>query len=56
LPGAASARPVQCGNRVGVSGVRRRATETAIADVGYRIGIRKQRLAQIDAWLKKQQD
>ena len=31
----------------------RRATETAIADIGYRIGIRKQRLAQIDAWLKK---
>ncbi|SFN24531.1 M1 family metallopeptidase [Dokdonella immobilis] len=34
----------------------RRATETAIADVRYRIGIREQRLAQIDAWLKKQQD
>lgn len=37
-----------------VATTSRRATETAIAGIGYRIGVRKQRLGQIDAWLKKQ--
>lgn len=32
----------------------RRATETAIEGIEYRIGIREKRLSEIDAWLKRQ--
>jgi aminopeptidase N len=38
-----------------VAASSRRVTETAIANIEYRIGIRKERLPQIDAWLKKNQ-
>ena len=36
-----------------ISASSRRPTDTAIANIEYRLKIRKDRLAQIDAWLAK---
>jgi aminopeptidase N len=37
-----------------IAATSRNATETAIAGIEYRIGVKRERLPQIDAWLQHQ--